>query len=156
MSSLRMASTATVYRRFEREKICGRQYPWKTNSEVLIENATNEETEINNKAEVKQEEHIYETLPPRRSERTSLISQNTNESRSKIVSDMIQFSPRSNVTEPFFNDEGCCSDASSDYLQPIPVNKSRRSSSLESDSEYVRPISIIDRVAPRRHEFSLQ
>ncbi|KAI8427632.1 hypothetical protein MSG28_002115, partial [Choristoneura fumiferana] len=146
MSSLRMASTATVYRRFEREKICGRQYPWKTNSEVLIENATNEETELASKIEVKQEEHIYETLPLRRAERTSVVSQTSNDSRNKI------FSPKSNVTEPFFDDEGCCSDASSDYLQPIPINKSRRSSSLESDSEYVRPISIIDRVAPRRRD----
>ncbi|XP_063376084.1 uncharacterized protein LOC134663600 isoform X1 [Cydia fagiglandana] len=154
MSSFRMASTATVYRRFEREKLCGRHYPWKTYSEEL-ENSANEKTELVNKVEEQkqetEEENIYETLSPLH--RTSVISQRSNHSRSKATSDMIQFSPRSNITEPFFDDEGCCTDSSSEYLPPIPVSQvSRRTSSLNSEDEYMRPISIIERVAPRRRD----
>ncbi|XP_063529141.1 uncharacterized protein LOC134740554 isoform X2 [Cydia strobilella] len=151
MSSFRMASTATVYRRFEREKLCGRHYPWKTYSEEL-ENSANEKTELVNKVEEqkqeREEENIYETLSPLH--RTSVISQRSNHSRSKATSDMIQFSPHSNITEPFFDDEGCCTDSSSEHIPASQV--SRRTSSLNSEDEYVRPISIIDKVAPRRRD----
>ncbi|XP_041974035.1 uncharacterized protein LOC121729552 [Aricia agestis] len=139
-SSLRMASTATMYRRFEREKLCGRRYPWNLTigSHVMDKTDTQENPEDGKDNET---EHIYEPILKRRS------TSSREYDREQVISDMIQFSPRSSEAKTksslFFDDTE--SDTSSDYTPPVsPEDR------LDSDDEYVRPISIIDRVAPYR------
>ncbi|XP_014362686.2 uncharacterized protein LOC106714222 [Papilio machaon] len=137
VSCMRMSSTATFYRRFEREKICGRKYPWKDKEKV--EKCENENIVVENN-EDKQSEHIYETI-----KRQSSISDKSKNSRSGANDDLIQFSPRnSEMASSFYNDSAFDSDSSSSILA------STDHGNLESDDEYVRPITIIDRVAPRR------
>lgn len=134
-----MASTATVYRRFEREKLCGRKYPW---GYKLI---TDENVKEHDEKKDNVEEHIYEPI----AKKQSIISQEMHKPRSTLNSDLIQFSPYSQEAEPWFDDDiDADSGTSSDYLPPVTNPNSRRSSN--SDNEYVRPVSIIDRVAPRR------
>lgn len=144
-SSLRMASTATMYRRFEREKLCGRQYPWGNRVENQNVNVDKEnvETTNNNDQSTANNESIMQ--------RQSLVSDDTHDNREKVNSDLIEFSPRnSEIQEPFYDDY-LDSDTDSDQsLEDFaPVN---RNENYDSDDEYVRPISIIDRVAPRRRD----
>ncbi|CAH0726544.1 unnamed protein product, partial [Brenthis ino] len=144
-ASLRMASTATMYRRFEREKICGRKYPWSINkSDTQDKNVNNENLEKTNNNE--ENEPIYEPIIKRQS---SSISRKSVECREQVNSDLIEFSPRN--SERHFYDDDFLSDVSSDYLPPTQREE-------DSDEEYVRPISIIDRVAPRRRdvEFTIE
>ncbi|XP_059059341.1 uncharacterized protein LOC131852656 isoform X2 [Achroia grisella] len=143
-SSLRMASTATVYRRFEREKINGRMYPWSKTKEQ-IENTNNENIEaVNTNVEVEQEheeESIYEEIKERSQHESG---------RSKLNSDLIQFSPRSTM---YYDNIETDSETDSDYRGGT-MRDGLSSHELESDDEYVRPISIVDRVAPRRRDTS--
>lgn len=143
-----MASVATVYRRFEREKICGKSYPWSKNSqesEILITDKVLSITESRKEFE----KNMYETEVNRQSNVSQISDRET-----RLNSDLIQFSPRSTVVDSSNYDHcsGNCSDTSSDYLHPIQKKDSLVSSGFDSDSEYVRPISIIDKVAPRRRE----
>ncbi|KAJ0181705.1 hypothetical protein K1T71_002427 [Dendrolimus kikuchii] len=146
-ATLRMASTATMYRRFEREKLCGRKYPWQKLSTDDTKNLNNENNSKNDK-EV--EENIYEPIL----KRESSVSEKTDESsKIKTNSDLMQFSPRNTITSSVFYDDLSESDLSSDYMPPLSPPKKRKWSSVQdSDEEYVRPISIIDRVAPRRRD----
>lgn len=138
-----MASTATLYRRFEREKLCGRRYPW--NSNVATDKDIVDNDEHNEKKDATIEEHIYEPIIKKQ----SITSQETQKPRSNLSSDLIQFSPSSRSAEPWFYDDiDSDSGTSSDYMPPVTNPHSRRSSI--SDNGYVRPISIIDRVAPKR------
>ncbi|XP_026487548.2 uncharacterized protein LOC113394452 [Vanessa tameamea] len=141
-ASLRMASTATMYRRFEREKLCGRKYPWNinNNNKTQTENANNENIEKTNESQ--EDDSLYEPMMKRQSS----VSQNNFNNREQINSDLIQFSPRSSELQSSFYDDDIvsASDECSDYLPQA------RNEELESDDEYVRPISIIDKVAPRR------
>ncbi|XP_068621416.1 uncharacterized protein [Battus philenor] len=143
-SCMRMASTASLYRRFEREKICGRQYPW--NSKTDSDKVTNEVPEISNQVgneKNQPSEHIYEPI-----KRQISVSNKSSSSKNETNNDLIQFSPRnSEKASSFFEDSAFDSDSSSDYLSPVTF----RNDNNESDDEYVRPITIIDRVAPRRH-----
>ena len=134
-----MASTATMYRRFAREKICGRKYPWDiTNPDLQNENVSNENLTKTNK--IDENEPIYESMLKRQS---SSLPRKSIEYREQINSDLIQFSPRN--SEKYFYDDDSISDVSSNY-SPMARNE------LDSDEEYVKPISIIDRVAPRRRD----
>ncbi|CAK1549743.1 unnamed protein product [Leptosia nina] len=147
-SSLRMASTATLYRRFEREKVCGRRYPWSIHLNDL--NDTNaDNTIVKNNDSKKEEEPIYESILRKQYVPFLRHSEEATQ-RDVIVSDMIQFSPRqSERTTIYEEDEDYDeSDTSSQYMTPT-VN---RYDNVDSDEEYVRPVSIIDRVAPRRHD----
>lgn len=143
-----MASTATLYRRFEREKICGRSYPWSENSkenEILITDKVLSFTERKDF-----EENIYDTIMKRQSNTSQ-----TSYEQTRLNSDLIQFSPRSTVvnSSTFYDHvSDNCSDTSSDYLPPLQKKDSLLSSGFDSDSEYVRPVSIIDKVAPRRRD----
>lgn len=146
VSCMRMSSTATTFRRFEREKLNGRRYPWNKNCKPLIENT-------NENANIKVEEPIYESVIKQPIEaRNSVIY---DEATTRANSDLIQFSPRTTQQEPlFYDDIPTDSDSSSEdyppYFPPISyADKSDQRSN--SDDEYVRPISIIDRVAPRRN-----
>ncbi|XP_021182885.3 uncharacterized protein LOC110371102 [Helicoverpa armigera] len=152
VSSLRMASTATMYRRFEREKLNGRKYPWGKMSEPLLEenNANNNDETEADKTNAVNEEPIYESV----SKKDSIISDSSIYIRSNrnTNSDLIQFSPRSTVVmnSGFFDNEVLTdSDTSSDYLPPKRENTSLQE--FSSDEEYERPKTIIDRVAPRRN-----
>ncbi|XP_026757246.2 uncharacterized protein LOC113516939 [Galleria mellonella] len=142
-SSLRMASTATMYRRFEREKINGRKYPWSKTKEEL-ENVNNENIEaVNNNAAARQkykEEPIYEEVTTRKQSEIG---------RSKLNSDLIQFSPS---TTMYYDDIVTDSESSSDYQPGVTMRDGLPPPELESDDEYIRPISIVDRVAPRRSD----
>lgn len=144
-ATLRMASTATLYRRFEREKICGRKYPWNVNSQVLHDNVTNENIEkenIGKEQQIVEGENIYEPLVRQR----SVAPQNNN--NGKLNSNLIQFSPR--VLDDVFS---YSSDSGSDNLVPIThIDQTQRATDVDSEDEYVRPVSIIDRVAPRRRD----
>ncbi|CAH2104854.1 unnamed protein product [Euphydryas editha] len=150
-SSLRMASTATTYRRFEREKLCGRKYPWSINNNEKDNNYNDNETQnknanneiLENKYENQEENNTYETVLKRQSsEFKSFISH-----REEIISNMIQFSPRSSEFHNTVNEDDIYSDESSNYMSPEARNEEQN-----SDDEYVKPISIIDKVAPRRRE----
>ncbi|XP_048484331.1 uncharacterized protein LOC105394547 [Plutella xylostella] len=145
-SSLRMASTATVYRRFEREKECGRKYPWSYNR-AIQDNEANEHIENHNKAA---EENIYETILPRnRPAPTPYLNGNR-----KYNSNLIQFSPSVRGDSGAFFDSA--SETDSDYLVPIPRSQNIISEA-NSDDDTGRPKSIIDRVAPRRNtEYTIQ
>ncbi|KAF9412314.1 hypothetical protein HW555_009152 [Spodoptera exigua] len=154
-STLRMASTATMYRRFEREKICGRKYPWRTQmSDPLLDEDDNDNDQLDdtgakaNKTKSADEETIYESI----TKKNSIISENSNSNQFRNTnSDLIKFSPRNTVemSSAFFdNEELTESDTSSDYLPP--KREISGSQELNSDDEYVRPITIIDRVAPLR------
>ncbi|XP_075992079.1 uncharacterized protein LOC142987298 [Anticarsia gemmatalis] len=153
VSCLRMASTATVYRRFEREKLSGRSYPW--NRKSLIENKDEENVESanNNTEDEADNDNVYESITKRTSMRSSTPIdkgyRNTN-------SDLIQFSPRNTAVEMsssfFDNDTLTDSDGSSNYLPSISPVRRRQSPTYDSDEEYVRPITIIDKVAPRRRD----
>lgn len=144
---LRMASVATVYRRFEREKLCGKSYPWSENSkdnEILITDKVLTFTE-------KQKE--FEENITKRQSKISLSSYE----QTRLNSDLIQFSPRSTaaVDSSTFYDQyqySDHSDTSSVYLPPIHKKDSLLSSGFDSDSEYVQPVTIIDKVAPRRRD----
>ncbi|CAB3231236.1 unnamed protein product [Arctia plantaginis] len=147
VSCLRMASTATVYRRFEREKLCGRNYPW--NKKLITKNEDNDERD--DKKPHQEEEQLYESITQKDSMRSSTPYnsefRNTN-------SDLIQFSPRTPIemSSSFFDYDSDCSDCSSHYLPPISPVTQRRAPTYDSDDEYVRPLSIIDRVAPKRRD----
>ncbi|XP_023954737.1 uncharacterized protein LOC112058260 [Bicyclus anynana] len=140
-SSLRMASTATVYRRFEREKLCGRKYPWGSKAEGRVENANEDNVDQTNNND--QTKTNYEPII----KRDSFTSHKTHDNREQANSDLIQFSPRSSeVHETFYDDYiDSSSDLSLGDLPPVTRNEN-----YDSDDEYVRPISIIDRVAPLR------
>lgn len=154
-----MASTATMYRRFEREKICGRKYPWGTQfSDPLLDTSKDENDNAKpddadddaeaNKTKSADEETIYESIR----KKDSIISDNSNSAKFRNThSDLIKFSPRNTVemSSAFFdNEEITDSDTSSDYLPP--KRDDTGSQELNSDDEYIRPITIIDRVAPLR------
>ncbi|XP_047507532.1 uncharacterized protein LOC125051332 [Pieris napi] len=140
-SSLRMASTATIYRRFEREKICGRRYPWNIN----VTDDNNASNKTDDQSYLKEEEPIYETISHRKLYMPSLSLQKP---RVEVISDMIQFSPRQSERTTVYEDDLYYgeSDTSSDYMTPA-VDKR-----YDSDDEYIRPVTIIDRVAPRRSD----
>ncbi|CAH2231376.1 jg27697 [Pararge aegeria aegeria] len=142
-SSLRMASTATMYRRFEREKLCGRKYPW--GNEVENQEKTSNEDDIDQTNNNDQHRISYGPIMKQQ----SISSQKENEDREQANSDLIQFSPRSSeIQEPFYDDYiDSDSDMSSEDFPPVTRNEN-----YDSDDEYVRPISIIDRVAPRRRD----
>lgn len=143
---MRMSSTATIYRRFEREKLNGRKYPWNKNSKALIENINkgHDQTKVNNN----DEEPIYEAVMKQPIEARN--SQVIDDGGNRATSDLIQFSPNINQQEPLFYDDILTdSETSSDYYPPIAYTNNSPVQS-NSDDEYVRPISIIDRVAPRR------
>lgn len=137
-----MASTATTYRRFAREKICGRTYPWINKNNTDDEKCNNAQ-ENENKIE---EEPIYEPIL----QRHQLSVQRSNEhAKNNANSDMIQFSPSPASEEPWFyadSDSG----NSSDYTPLEFENRASRKISQGSEDAYVRPISIIDKVAPWR------
>ncbi|XP_045783917.1 uncharacterized protein LOC123880039 [Maniola jurtina] len=142
-SCLRMASTATMYRRFEREKLCGRKYPWGNKVENQDRNIDEENDGQTNNND--QSRASYEPIIKGQ----SFTSQKTLDNREQANSDLIQFSPRSSeIQEPFYDDYiDSDSDLSLDDLPPEARNEN-----YDSDDEYVRPISIIDRVAPRRRD----
>ncbi|KAM3962796.1 uncharacterized protein ACR2FA_003179 [Aphomia sociella] len=151
VSSMRMASTATIYRRFEREKINGRKYPWCKSMEEA-ENVNNENIEAVNfdvKRQTQTRGHIYEEIP---------AAYSTASRKSKANSDMIQFSPRSTKQDISFSydeydDIETDSECDSDNYDTIhPAKYKLPPPELDSDDEYVRPISIVDRVAPRRRD----
>lgn len=146
-ATLRMASTATMYRRFEREKLCGRKYPWQKLSK---DESKNTHIDTTRKLEKDVQENIYEPII----KRESTISEKSEDSNiNKMNSDLIQFSPRNTVTSSVFYDDLSDSDSSSDYMPPTSPPRNRKwSTTQDSDEEYVRPISIIDRVAPRRRD----
>lgn len=140
-----MASTATIFRRFEREKLNGRKYPW-GNTKAEVDNTNNENIEAANK---ESEEPIYESI----TKRDSFISPRSSTSKSRITSDLIQFSPRTINESTFYydyDDLSSDSNSSSGYLPPTDNIPS--SPEANSDDEYVKPVSIIDRVAPRRRD----
>ncbi|XP_012548325.1 uncharacterized protein LOC101741820 isoform X1 [Bombyx mori] len=142
-ASLRMASTATIYRRFEREKLCGRKYPWSKNVEqdpLIHSNANVMQKQIPEDLS----ENIYEAVP--KSETTYSDSRNP----VKTNSDLIQFSPRNTYESNFYDDISTDSHLNFDYISSVPSYGYSQSSSVDSDEEYVKPVSIIDRVAPRR------
>lgn len=145
-STLRMASTATMYRRFEREKLSGRKYPWAYRDTSDDFNNGKQPAEEVDKPELDEEEHIYEPILNRK----SIPVQNAGEDRNNLNSDMIQFSPAADAS-PWFEDNYTDIDSgtSSDYVAPVSRPVSQRSAA-NSDDEYVRPISIIDKVAPKR------
>lgn len=144
-----MAGTATMYRRFEREKLCGRNYPW--NKKPITKNEDSDEDTAKNEKPHQEQEQLYESItqkgPMRSSTPYNSDFRNTN-------SDLIQFSPRTTVemSPSFFDYDSDCSDCSSHYLPPISPVTPRRAPTYDSDEEYVRPISIIDRVAPKRRD----
>lgn len=153
-SCMRMSTTATIYRRFEREKLNGRKYPWNKNSKALIENDNNEEKGLTNDNN-NQSEPIYETIKKQPLDfihSTPSPQPETENERIKANSDLIEFSPRNTQQEiAYYDDMLTDSDTSSDYYPPIShADYPPSSPQSNSDDEYVRPISIIDRVAPRR------
>lgn len=123
VSSLRMASTATIYRRFEREKICGKRYPWSRNKQAIL-NTANEKIE----EEMNRPETFMEPSP-------------VTETQSVPMSEEEYWNKYHDIID--------LSDTDSGYMAPIEAFN-RKASAANSDHEYVRPISIIDRVAPRR------
>lgn len=138
-SCMRMASTAVVYRRFEREKVCGRKYPWGTNTGKNNETPNDELEKLNKEthSENVNEQTKRQTI---RNKSTSSANEDSN--------DLIQFSPRSSErVSSFYEDSAFDSDSSSNYMTPVTL---RSHDNDASDDEYVRPISIIDKVAPRR------
>ncbi|KAJ8726219.1 hypothetical protein PYW07_000917 [Mythimna separata] len=147
-SSLRMASTATLYRRFEREKLNGRKYPWGKQTDPLLTNDDdNDDDDVDgNKTNEVKDEPIYETVM----KKDSFLSdyQDGTKYYRNTNSDLIKFSPRSSgfIDNEVFTD----SDTSSDYLPPKKQHTQEVEEQLSSDEEYVRPITIIDRVAPLR------
>ncbi|CAG5056637.1 unnamed protein product [Parnassius apollo] len=142
-SCMRMASTATLYRRFEREKICGRKYPWGNAGNAEKDNVKNEGVEKRNE-DNNVSEHIYEPI-----KRQSSSSNKSTDSKNEANNDLIQFSPRnSEMTSSLYEDSAFDSDTSSNYLSPITL----RDENTGSDNEYVRPISIVDKVAPLRQK----
>ncbi|KAG6459340.1 hypothetical protein O3G_MSEX011332 [Manduca sexta] len=142
-SALRMASTATVYRRFSREKLSGRRYPW---SKVPDNDTENENMKKETQDNTKKDENIYETIKKRDSPFSD-----ARDSGIKSDSDLIQFSPRTTLQSAFYDDIHSDSDNSSDYM-PLSPGKYGQTSALDSDDEYIQPVSIIDRVAPRRRD----
>lgn len=157
-----MASTATTYRRFEREKICGRKYPWMTKKKPDNgkkpddgKNPGNgqkpDDVNFNNvQANLNkiEEEPVYEAI----SSRQPFLVQRTSESdRNTANSNMIEFSPSPQQEEPWFYDDSD-SGNSSTYMPPEGGSRASRKISQSSDDAYIRPISIIDRVAPRRRD----
>lgn len=149
-----MASTATIYRRFQREKICGRQYPWIINKKPDSGNKPDDgkqpaNEKSNNFGENENriyEESIYETISPRQ----PFLIQNTSEGdRNNTNSSTIEFSPSPLPEDAWFYDDSDSGNSSS-YLPPDGGSRASRKFSQNSDDAYVRPISIIDRVAPRR------
>lgn len=140
-----MASTATTYRRFAREKISGRKYPWTIKKNPDDEGKSKNVEENENKIE---EEPIYEPILQRQQ---LLVQTRNNDYGNNETSDMIQFSPSSPTEQPWFyadSDSG----NSSDYMPLDFDNRSSRRISQSSEDAYVRPISIIDKVAPRRRD----
>lgn len=149
VSCLRMASTATVYRRFEREKLCGRNYPWNRNS--LLDNTDSNKADSEKNNTTNEDENIYESI----TKKESILSSGSNDLRYRNTnSDLIQFSPRAvDMSSTFFDNETLTdSEESSEYLPSISPVKRRQSPMYDSDDEYVRPVSIIDKVAPRRRD----
>lgn len=170
-----MADTASMYRRFEREKICGRSCPWNVNTkagDVLI---TNKVLSVTEKKEL---EHLNEPIFKRQptvtessdklrldsdliqfSPRSTVVNEAVNETVTdnvRLNSDLIQFSPKNTVTDSStFYDQysDLDSEISSDYMPPAsPKKNSAWSSAFDSDDEYIRPVSLIDKVAPRRRD----
>lgn len=147
-----MASTATMYRRFEREKLNGRKYPWGKMSEPLIDtnDNNNDDVDAEKTNPVDEEEAIYESI----TNKESIKSDNSNDTKYRNTnSDLIKFSPRNTIemSSAFFDNEVLTdSDTSSDYLPAISPSRNTQSPELSSDDEYVRPITIIDRTAPLR------
>lgn len=154
-SCLRMASTATMYRRFEREKLNGRKYPWGKQTDPLLINDDDNDDDVDDidgdKTDVAKDEPIYETV----TKKDSFLSDHQDGTKyyRNTHSDLIKFSPRNTVdmSSGFFDSEMLSdSDTSSDYLPPKREHKKELTEELSSDEEYVRPITIIDRVAPLR------
>lgn len=161
-----MASTATLYRRFEREKLCGRNYPWRKSykeADILVTDRV-----ISNTVKNDETDNVYEPVQ----KRFSRYSSQSSEDKTRVESDLMKFSPRTTAysddktrvdsdlmnfsprTSTFYDDayhSDIESDTSSDYLPPMRP-KQDAGSDLNSDSEYVRPISIINKVAPRRRD----
>lgn len=136
-----MASTATTYRRFSREKLCGRRYPWINNKKSDV--GTSNEGQENEKET--EEDPIYEPilqrLPP-------LLQSINEDDRNNANSDLIEFSPSYPRKEPWFYDSD--SGNSSDYMPSEFERRSSRKISENSEDAYIRPISIIDKIAPWR------
>lgn len=122
-----MASTATIYRRFEREKICGRRYPWKP-AQSLLDNIANE----------KIEEEMNKSL-------TFLHNQPSTALNSEVEDDTSEINDAEERMWARYS-QFIESDESLPSMSP---DHNRKTSNANSD-DYVRPISIIDRVAPRR------
>lgn len=165
-STLRMASTATLYRRFEREKICGRQYPWTYNTEPLLDNIANEKLE----EEIKKSQTLEEFGPIEPSEQEEESEYDDHEERllarySQILEsdDSLPSTPPLNVREP----SATYSDGSEECNKPLTiidrVAPRRRNTEDTIDStdvqppsvassghEYVRPRSFIGRLTPQR------
>lgn len=173
-SSLRMADTASMYRRFEREKLCGKSYPWNQNTKAADVVITNKVLSLSEKKEI---EHLYEPILKRQSTvtetsekarlnsdliqfspRNTAVNEAVNETiidNGRENSNLIQFSPRNTVGSSRFYDQysDLGSETSSDYMPPVsPKKDSIWSTTFDSDDEYVRPVSIIDKVAPRRSD----
>ena len=151
-----MASTATMYRRFEREKLNGRKYPWGKQTDPLLENEEQNDDDDNDdvdgdKTNMANDEPIYETVMKKDSFENTDYHDGTKYYRN-TNSDFIKFSPRNTMmSSGFFDNEMLSdSDTSSDYLPPKRENTKEATEELSSDEEYIRPISIIDRVAPLR------
>ncbi|CAG9784562.1 unnamed protein product [Diatraea saccharalis] len=149
VSCMRMSSTATLYRRYEREKLNGKKYPW--NNSYLPLNDTNSDDTITKRDEPA--EPIYESIskPPIDFQESIISSNRSDDMQNKTNSDLIKFSPRSTLQEVCYDDIYTDSDSGSEYLQPMSYHdRSQTSPTAGSDDEYVRPLSIIERVAPRR------
>ncbi|RVE53285.1 hypothetical protein evm_002118 [Chilo suppressalis] len=147
VSCMRMSSTATLYRRHEREKLNGKRYPWRETYLQLEFLNVSINTDMKNKSEPV--EAIYDTIKPvEYQESTNLELADT---QNRAISDFIKFSPRSTLHEVNYDDIYTDSDSGSDYLPPVSHRDMHQPSSTPgSDDEYVRPLSIIERVAPRR------
>lgn len=149
-----MAGTATVYRRFEREKLNGRKYPWGKQTDPLLTNDDDNDDDVDgDTTKVGNQEPIYETVV----KKDSFISDYNDGTKyyRDTNSDLIKFSPRNTVemSSAFFENEVLSdSDTSSNYVPQKSENKNEFTEEFSSDEEYVRPITIIDRTAPLRRQ----
>ncbi|GBP59722.1 hypothetical protein EVAR_36507_1 [Eumeta japonica] len=155
-SSMRMASTAALYRRFEREKLCGCRYPWNSNYKSELENTTNEKLEEMNIKNAQTETMNTTQEQNQQSDVSHVLHRaSVKLNRNTVVDNMDNKSPKTFQKSYSFIDNltPLCSDSSSIYSMPESLEENyQKKADLDSDDEYVRPISIIDRVAPRRRD----
>lgn len=139
-----MAGTATAYRRFAREKISGRKYPWINNKKP--DDKSNNVQENEKKIE---EEPIYEPLL----QRQPFLVQTINEDDSNVTNSNMNDFPSSPADEEPWLYADSDSGNSSDYMpQEFGSHRTSRKISQSSEDAYIKPISIIDKVAPRRRD----